>query len=61
MKTVIVIPSRYQSTRLPGKPLLDIGGEAMVVLSVDSPVDEAILAELSDAIGARYAKAVHLS
>jgi 3-deoxy-manno-octulosonate cytidylyltransferase (CMP-KDO synthetase) len=31
MKTVIVIPSRYQSTRLPGKPLLDIGGEAMVV------------------------------
>ncbi len=31
MKTVIVIPSRYHSTRLPGKPLLDIAGEPMVV------------------------------
>lgn len=26
-----VIPARYASTRLPGKPLLDIGGEPMVV------------------------------
>lgn len=31
MKTVIVVPSRYHSTRLPGKPLLDIAGEPMVV------------------------------
>ncbi len=26
----VVIPSRYASTRLPGKPLLDIGGRAMI-------------------------------
>ena len=27
----VVIPARYASTRLPGKPLLDIAGKAMVV------------------------------
>lgn len=26
----IVIPARYQSSRLPGKPLLDIGGKTMI-------------------------------
>jgi 3-deoxy-manno-octulosonate cytidylyltransferase (CMP-KDO synthetase) len=30
-KTVIVIPARYGSTRLPGKAMLPIGGEPMVV------------------------------
>ena len=30
-RTVVVIPARYQSTRLPGKPLLDIHGTPMVV------------------------------
>jgi 3-deoxy-manno-octulosonate cytidylyltransferase (CMP-KDO synthetase) len=29
--TLIVIPSRMTSTRLPGKPLADIAGEAMIV------------------------------
>ena len=29
----VVIPSRYASTRLPGKPLLDIGGLPMVEAS----------------------------
>lgn len=28
---VAVVPARYASTRLPGKPLLDLGGEPMVV------------------------------
>ena len=28
---VVVIPARYGSTRLPGKPLLDLGGKPMVV------------------------------
>jgi 3-deoxy-manno-octulosonate cytidylyltransferase (CMP-KDO synthetase) len=28
---IVVIPARYASTRLPGKPLLDIGGKPMVV------------------------------
>ena len=36
------------------------GGEAMVVLSVDSPIDEAIVARLNEAVGARFVKAVHL-
>lgn len=31
MKTRIVIPARMASTRLPGKPLVDIGGTAMVL------------------------------
>ena len=30
MRTLIVIPARYGSTRLPGKPLMQIGGRSMV-------------------------------
>ena len=30
MKTIGVIPARYGSTRLPGKPLLDICGHPMI-------------------------------
>jgi len=32
----------------------------MVVLSVDSPIDEAIVAKLHEAICAHFVKAVHL-
>jgi 3-deoxy-manno-octulosonate cytidylyltransferase (CMP-KDO synthetase) len=35
MKFNIVIPARYASTRLPGKPLADIGGKPMVVRVVE--------------------------
>jgi 3-deoxy-manno-octulosonate cytidylyltransferase (CMP-KDO synthetase) len=31
MNFAVVIPARYASTRLPGKPLLDIGGRPMVI------------------------------
>ncbi len=31
MKTIIVIPARMASTRLPGKPLADIGGTPMIL------------------------------
>ena len=31
MEFVVVIPARYASTRLPGKPLVDIAGKPMVV------------------------------
>ena len=31
MRFKVVIPARYASTRLPGKPLLDLGGKPMVV------------------------------
>ena len=30
MKIVLVIPARYESTRLPGKPLIDILGIPMI-------------------------------
>ena len=30
-KTIILIPARMASTRLPGKPLADIDGEPMIV------------------------------
>ena len=30
MKTIGIIPARYASTRLPGKPLMDIGGKPMI-------------------------------
>ncbi len=36
MKTVAIITSRWQSTRLPGKALVDIGGEPMLQRIVDS-------------------------
>lgn len=34
-KTHIVIPARYQSTRLPAKPLLEIHGRPMILWTVD--------------------------
>ncbi|HEX4879550.1 MAG TPA: 3-deoxy-manno-octulosonate cytidylyltransferase [Limnobacter sp.] len=43
-----VIPARYASTRLPGKPLLDIGGKPMVVRVAEralrSGADEVVVA-----------------
>lgn len=30
MKYILVIPARYQSTRFPGKPLIDIDGKSMI-------------------------------
>jgi len=30
MKTAILIPARYESTRLPGKPLIKLGGKYMI-------------------------------
>ena len=30
MSFTVIIPARYQSSRLPGKPLADIGGKPMV-------------------------------
>ena len=30
MKTIAVIPARYASTRMPGKPLADVLGQPMI-------------------------------
>lgn len=38
MKFTVVIPARYASTRLPAKPLLDIGGKPMVVRVAEQAV-----------------------
>lgn len=35
MSFVVVIPARYQSTRLPGKPLADIHGQPMIAWVVE--------------------------
>lgn len=35
MSFLVVIPARYQSTRLPGKPLLDIAGKPMLLHVVE--------------------------
>jgi len=44
----VVIPARYASTRLPGKPLLDLGGKPMVVRVAErailSGADEVLVA-----------------
>ena len=44
----VVIPARYASTRLPGKPLLDIGGVPMIQRVVEracaSSADEVLVA-----------------
>ena len=62
----VVIPARYASTRLPGKPLLDIAGKPMVVRVAEqaakSSADEIIIAtdfkKILDAAEANGIKAV---
>jgi 3-deoxy-manno-octulosonate cytidylyltransferase (CMP-KDO synthetase) len=46
MKKIIVIPARYASTRLPGKPLIDIGGKPLL----QRVYDGAYRSKLSDGI-----------
>jgi 3-deoxy-manno-octulosonate cytidylyltransferase (CMP-KDO synthetase) len=46
MKKIIVIPARYASTRLPGKPLVDIGGKPLLQLVYD----EARRSKLADSV-----------
>ena len=59
MRFHVVIPARYASTRLPGKPLLDIGGRTMIQRVVEracaSRADEVLVATDD----ARIAAAVH--
>ncbi|MDF3066814.1 MAG: 3-deoxy-manno-octulosonate cytidylyltransferase [Polyangiaceae bacterium] len=59
----VVIPARFASTRLPGKPLIDLGGKSMVVrvmelaarsgasFSIVATDDERIAAAVTDAGG----------
>lgn len=68
MKSLIVIPARYNSTRLPGKPLLDIGGKTMIQRvweqCVLSDSDEVVIATDNQLIydsASKYAKVVMTS
>ena len=47
MKTLIVVPARYGSTRFPGKPLVEIAGRTMV--SRVAAMASRAAAELDDA------------
>ncbi|MBR8254857.1 3-deoxy-manno-octulosonate cytidylyltransferase [Burkholderia ambifaria] len=63
----VVIPARYGSTRLPGKPLVDLEGEPMIVrvharvrralpeADIVVAIDDARIAEVLDARGIRFA------
>lgn len=46
MRILGVIPARYGSTRLPGKPLVDIGGASMVMRVVEQARRSAALSEV---------------
>ena len=58
---LIVIPARMAATRLPGKPLADIGGVPMIVhvlrRAQEAAVGPAVVATDSEAIAAAVAKA----
>lgn len=54
----VVIPARYASTRLPGKPLLDIGGRPMIQRVVERAVASGADAVLVATDDARIAAAV---
>ena len=55
----VVIPARFASTRLPGKPLLDIGGKTMIQRVVERACASSALEVLVATDDARIAAAVH--
>jgi 3-deoxy-manno-octulosonate cytidylyltransferase (CMP-KDO synthetase) len=55
----VVIPARYASTRLPGKPLLDIGGRPMIQRVVERACASGAEEVLVATDDARIAAAVH--
>lgn len=46
MNTLGVIPARYHSTRLPGKPLVDIGGRPMIQHVYENALGSSLLDEV---------------
>ena len=63
MKFSVIIPARYASTRLPGKPLVDLAGKPMVVRVADraraSGADEVLIATDHEGIAAAAARHGH--
>ncbi len=60
-RTVILIPARMASTRLPGKPLIDIAGASMIVQVLrrarEAEIGEPVVATDSEAVAAAVEKA----
>jgi len=60
-RTVILIPARMASTRLPGKPLIDIAGAPMIVQVLrrarEADIGEPVVATDSEAVAAAVEKA----
>lgn len=60
-RTVILIPARMASTRLPGKPLIDIAGAPMIVQVLrrarEAEIGEPVVATDSEAVAAAVEKA----
>ena len=58
--TIILIPARMASTRLPGKPLADIGGQPMIVhvlrRTAAAKIGEAVVATDSEAVATAVEK-----
>jgi 3-deoxy-manno-octulosonate cytidylyltransferase (CMP-KDO synthetase) len=61
LDTIILIPARMASTRLPGKPLVDIAGLPMIVhvlrRAQQAQIGEAVVATDSEAVAAAVEKA----
>lgn len=59
--TIVLIPARMASTRLPGKPLADIGGQPMIVRVLEraqaAGIGEVVVATDSEAIATAVEKA----
>ena len=60
-KTIVLIPARMASTRLPGKPLADIHGEPMIVhvwhRAREADIGEVVVATDSEAVATAVEKA----
>jgi len=60
-KTLVLIPARMASTRLPGKPLADIHGEPMIVhvwrRGIEAQAGDVVVATDSEAVAAAVEKA----
>ena len=46
MQTIGIIPARYASTRLPGKPLLDIAGKSMIQRVYEQAIQAKLLSKV---------------
>lgn len=59
--TIVLIPARLASTRLPGKPLADIAGEAMIVhvwrRAQEARIGDVVVATDAEAVAAAVEKA----